>query len=498
MTENMQIDDELHLNLSGGKLQNILDCKTLEINESCLIDDIARKYCYENECKIVKIAAKDDLSDILQKFANLTFKNFPKWFILMIEAENFGFNGANLQQLESNINNLVQLLNIGLNYRPMIIQLTSKCENVTKFLLKEQHLEIIEYPTKFVKVENFSTFFWNFLHRVNDENFGWSSFTIDDSFLKIKDAYLMIRFLQIFISPDNYWNHVAIQCAKNGSLQQLLAIFDDPFENHVKNLNIDAQRLVSEISPNSNSKSIISIALENSNDEILCYLINNCTHLIQLLPFDHQIQLSTKVYMDRRFQNLCDLLVIADFPFPENFNKDDVSDQKLAQICDKRQLFFEAIENEDLNLINDFTNGNQDSKIVYNFINNSALKHAIVSKKVNIYIYLKYELGFRAAQSDNIDENLFSDLYKEQITRLNICNSLAEEKSVLRLVVKSFIYNRNIDKETEQKYRQYIKRWYQEINICEVGSQLINVVAQCEDLKIIFDFECSFVRSTKD
>ena len=57
------------------------------------------------------------------------------------------------------------------------------------------------------------------------------------------------------------------------------------------------------------------------------------------------------------------------------------------------------------------------------------------------------------------------------------------------LTGRSFIYTRDRNKEMEANYYKTIYKWYVEISNIKHGRSLLDAVIQCEDLKIIFDFE---------
>ena len=61
------------------------------------------------------------------------------------------------------------------------------------------------------------------------------------------------------------------------------------------------------------------------------------------------------------------------------------------------------------------------------------------------------------------------------------------------LDLKTFIHNKDITEEHEAQYRQKIKKWFQDISNVKYCKELLDVVTQCENLKIIFDFESELV-----
>jgi len=69
----------------------------------------------------------------------------------------------------------------------------------------------------------------------------------------------------------------------------------------------------------------------------------------------------------------------------------------------------------------------------------------------------------------------------------------SNQKSIMLLLNRSSIHNIEIDKNTENEYRKKFKEWYECIYATEFGKELIDIAAQCENLKLIFDFECPTV-----
>lgn len=80
-----------------------------------------------------------------------------------------------------------------------------------------------------------------------------------------------------------------------------------------------------------NNQSVLLGAVENQNKEVIDYLITFWTHLIQQLLFEHQVRISTAAFDPNQLDVLCDLLEIADFPFPKDFNADDIQNHEKLQ-----------------------------------------------------------------------------------------------------------------------------------------------------------------------
>ena len=87
---------------------------------------------------------------------------------------------------------------------------------------------------------------------------------------------------------------------------------------------------------------------------------------------------------------------------------------------------------------------------------------------------------------DNFKSN---EQKRQKITK----NCEINKNSIMVLKKMSFIHNNKITKEQEVKYNQIIQKWIEEIRKVKYCKELLNVVTQCENLKIIFDFESELV-----
>jgi hypothetical protein len=136
---------------------------------------------------------------------------------------------------------------------------------------------------------------------------------------------------------------------------------------------------------------------------------------------------------------------------------------------------------------------NPNIKFAYNPRNKSALSHALNSSKFKILFFLKSN-RFRCNEIENIDLDEEKNKFAA-VQRLENVNASTpdKDKSVLLLATRSFIFNRSDDNKLEEEQREKIRKWYKEIDKSKLGSKLIDVASQCNELKIIFDFECDSV-----
>lgn len=442
-----------------------------------------------NECKVLKFISEYSLEEILDIIPKLPAKKFSKLFALTIENDNFGFlPGTSSAQLEEFVKKLIGHLTPIFSTRPFLIQLTSVSENTSKMIYKKDKALEFNVLSMTQDDDGFVAFFRKFMNgelRIADFNE-----SLADQIMINPESTLIIRFLQIYSQLDEFFHIFRCKCAEKGTKVQFFASLDDPFDGDGRIFDNGAQNIIGTVS--NDSTSLLLIAIKKQNVEIIDYLVNCCTHLIQLLPFDHQLQITTFAYSNVQNDVLCDLLNIADFPFPLNCNKYLINHERLKKIVQDRMDFFEAINTEDLEVIKNFIDNNMNLKIVYNLDNTSALKKTLIDDKVSIFCFLK-SYGFQSAPTENLD-TLLNDSKRQQITEWNAKNSsLVENKSIALIVSRSFIYNKNISKDIESVYKAKIKEWYGDIYKEEYGQQLFDVAAQCEDFKIIYDFDCNLV-----
>ncbi|KAL7014772.1 hypothetical protein ACKWTF_016117 [Chironomus riparius] len=218
---------------------------------------------------------------------------------------------------------------------------------------------------------------------------------------------------------------------------------------------------------------------------------SSATYSIQKLAFHDKVKFSTATFNANKFDNLCDLLKIEDFPFPEDFSSSSFNHDRLKNIVDERKKFREAIKSDDKEEIVRFSEANPDLKIAYNLDNKSALYQAFILKKTKSYLQLK-SLLFQTSEDEKIDDNLLPITLKskEQATEQNINRALPHSKSsLLKIIEKSKIHNTNINEITRIEYQATFEKFYEEINDAKYGQLLIDVVSSCEKLKIFFDFE---------
>jgi len=471
----------------------------------------------KNSCKVLHFSSEWNFEEVLAKIDGLSPKEFQHLFIFIINCRNFEFltkkypkNNKNLKKNRKARKTKKSLVKFGAN-RPIVLQLTSEDENVTKFYFKEDISTAfvpINQQKKFNAGQNFPTFFNEFV------NGKFENFIDKLKQQNVKHLSLILRFLRTLDLKEEFFESLILEVAKIGSKVDLLAALNAPYENDERVLNNEVQYLLADVFHSatdqsqaeddmkenvssestimsSNHQSVLLKAIEHQNKELIDYLITYWTHLIQQLPFDHQVKISTAAFETNQLDELCDLLNIADFPFPKDFHVELIQYERLIAIVTERSELAAAIKSENFDNIAKFLEANSNIKIVYNTNNNSAFKVAAESKKLKVYNYLKLR-GFNTSNPNEKLEEFDKEAkkYVVQERRQNISNALTDDQSSVNLICyRSLIHNKRITKDQEKEYRKKIRSWYEDINNIKNGQDFLNVVASCRRLQIIFDFE---------
>jgi len=469
-------------------------------------NDVVEKNA-KQACKVLRISSKLDIREIISA---LKSSEYPNLFILIIEEPNIGFLSENHEALRKFA-------------RPLIIHQICEAENETKFYYKEEN------SSQIVDIDQYYSEDYELYEKMQDTLSDLDDRELhpfENKMLKklsyIKNSSIILRFMRTLNLEESCF---VLKVTEKGSRADFLAVLDASFDGNGRILNNQAQNYIKnvfkvvqrEVEPTleeslvdiqddpmdgtsshfenrDSSQSILLTAVQHSNQEIIDYLVTYCSHLIQQLPVEHQIKISTTAYDDNQLDVLGDLLEFSDFPFPEDFStkESQVNHERLCEIIAERIQLEGAILGEDFEEIDKFIE-NQNLKFVYNIDNDSLLTQAVILEKFGVFYYLK-SLGFQGENCENVLKNLNDDDKKkaiEQATkqkRTNIKMSLKDcHKSVWHLSARSSIHNRKISKEMEAEYREKIRNWLKDIQ--KIAPEMLDVAASCEDLKIIFDFE---------
>lgn len=441
--------------------------------------------------KIIKFSSDSSLEKILSYIAKPEYPNVFVYVFKYINFENFDEKFKTIKKF---------LINEAKN-RPTIVKLESKDYQMTFYYFDEDQNDYIEVNShKQINEDSreISKFLHNFITLDPEEyqNFVYMNL------IKSRDSPLILRFLRTVNFESGFLTELPLMCAELLTKNDLLAALGAPSEGQGRLLSKEAEKCLYEVvNEEGTDTSILSTSVKYSNEDVINYLISNCTHLIQKLPFEHQIDISTDAFIAKKFDILCDLLEFSDFPFPKQFNASSTNHERFIQIYQDRMEFHEAIKNKNANKINKFIENNSNLRIVFSIINQSAMCTAIESKNFEEFYRFKSR-GFEAELSEDCEnrksltENDKKALSKQALTqtKINADSSISDkEKTVVLLSSRSLIHNRKYAKVEESRYRENIKKWFSDLYKLKYCKELLDVAVQCEELKIVFDFESKSV-----
>lgn len=468
-------------------LKHVQNHQIIEINKSTTLINKKSK----TGCKILKFSFYNEFDEVLIWISKIKSQDFPNIFIFICEFENIRLSESNHK-----IRLLEKFLLQFDSERPLILQVISRNETTINICYKLKKLSefckigVISCESR--KITNFSSFLLAFFNQI--KNF---EYVLIKSLPAADNSSLILKFLNIFQFPDDFFCKMILKCAAEGRTEDFLAILDVPFNYNDNFLDFESQKYLKMIFENhfdpsinsspKNTYSALYMSVVYSNQEIFELLTVKHQSFIQQLPFSHQIEISTASLFENKFKFLCDLLEFCDFPFPLDINLNSINDERLRNIVDFRQKFFCAITSENLTQMAIFINSNPKLKIVYNLDNISALKFALESKKFKSFCYLRH-FGFQSLELDNLVSSIMTS--KCNLNDFILQNRMQNNQNLASVLTgRSFIYTRDRNKEMEANYYKTIYKWYVEISNIKHGRSLLDAVIQCEDLKIIFDFE---------
>ena len=472
----MKFDDQFIITYNKASFNNIL-----EKDKKC--------------CKVLRFSSLYNLDEILLVISDLCSNDYPYLYFFAIEANCFGFCGKYSNTKPKIASTIEKFLLKFIKNRPVIMQLESKNENVKKIFYKDENIfEFLEINHE--NLHDFPNFYSLFINggikTIDDE--------LLDKMIKKSNSSLSLRVLRTLnISADNIIKKIIFKCAASGTKNQLLASLDIAFEFNQHELYQDTINYLSKTyflnsEIDEFEQSILLSAVENHNSEIVNFLLTIYKSLVTKLPIEHQIDISNIAFDTNQIEILWSLLE-CDFPFPDDFDSSSTNDERFQKIMDDRKKFHQWIEEKNFANMDDFIEDNPNLKMIYNVQNDSALHHALNSKNYDVYYYLKSyglkgeNLSFtQVARNEKEIENVQNmGVYQR---RKNVMNAIPnEDNSVMILISKSFIHNQIMSDRAKWKYRSNIEKWFKEINRTDFGSKIFHVASQCEDLKIIFDFD---------
>lgn len=449
-------------------------------------------------CKIVKFGHEWNFDEILHELKKFDPEVYQNLFILIIEFEDLQVmkqkekekSGRKISVFERKLKKTLAKFS---KNRPMILQISFKYENVSKFFLKKPEIEQFQKVKKSFNPEltllDFSFFFWMFL----EGKFKDADQIVTFSIPQFQDSSLIHRFLTTFEIGDENLFILALDCAKCGSKNDIMAILN--FSLHSKSEKISSsieKYFTTVIDP---EESFLKNSIENTRKGVHEFIAKCCAKLIGKFNYSFQLDISTTAYEKNQLDYLCDLIDICDFPFPINLNVKAVTHDRLRNIIEKRNNFNEAIRENNLEEINKFIEEQPNLKFVYNPNNSSALHQAVGAKQLQFLSYFESKGFFSpeyhnycGATTDKANTKSAKQLAVWERNRNVNTATPHVHKIVMFLTAKSFIHNKNISKETEAECCNKIKEWIGNIYHDADNKPHLDVVAQCDNLKMIFDF----------
>lgn len=428
-------------------------------------------------CRVFKFTPEWKIKEVIDIISSMVYSEFPNLFILIIENENFGFlksssiDDENLQQLK-------QLIEVSIKNRNFIVQLTSKSENISEFYYKSYDDEKIKHVSK-----DTTSLHEKYLNL----------YDIHENILNSKDLALICKFIGILEFSDDFLDKVIIECIKLGSKEMLIDILGTQIKNSTKVLTADAKLKMSKLlkTETEEEASILSVAVDNSKHEFCEFLINEYSICLNFLPFDHQVSISTKIFNNKNYNLLCELLNKCDFPFPDDFNPESINDENLQIIVSQRNNFHNLVKSGNHEQIKKLYNEKfSPKKIIFNAQNESALYQTVTTENIFIYHFLKANFGLRISETESIDRLLKFEFKKFIATDANILSSIPYKNAeVMTIMERTLIDIKNLNNDNHEKYFEKIQKLYEEIQITEIGSLLIKVTGSCKNLRIAFSFE---------
>jgi len=118
--QGIKIDEKFVLNLTKGSKNVIKEVK--------------------DACKVLHFSSEWNFEEVLMAVDKLDPKEYPHLFIFIIKITNLDYSNENQQESSTKVAKLQEKLLKFSSTRPVIIQLTSEDENVTKIYFKEETL----------------------------------------------------------------------------------------------------------------------------------------------------------------------------------------------------------------------------------------------------------------------------------------------------------------------------------------------------------------------
>jgi len=423
MEENREKDDQKWLDILNPKFVRVNKDVVITISkETSNSSNVESQKC----CKVLKFSCEWNFDEVLSTISRLESQTYQNLFIFIIELENFGFFNTNENLLKKVKTLQKNLINFNKN-RPMVLQLTSKYPNITKFYYKDDNYKEIQEVKEQVEIvtdiNDFSTFLWLYLNKKTKN--------IEKEVLKklpnVKNSSIILKFLRILKLKEKFLKKLIRKCVDEGSTSNFLAVIDINFD---ENGEIQETQLKYFSDKSYKFIQIFINALLSGTQEVKEFLKKCCNNLIRKLPFHDKVRISTTAYENNKIEDLCDLLQLFDFPFPRSFDLNSITNEWLLHIIICRDNLFDDILAEDLPKIESFFQNNPNLKFAYNQKNQSAFCQALESKKFKSFSRL-IDISYQ-----NLDERDFIDITKNGINISLLITSTLEIHEIENLIDK--------------------------------------------------------------
>lgn len=486
-------DYELSADDEDPTPHDILENPSKPVDERCILvysksDQKNIKDEVLSSSKVLKFKSDWKFDEVLCQVKGMNSKDYPNLFIVIVESERDSITRINQQKLRKTLEKFCK-------NRPMILQITSKEENVSKFYFK------ILGRKKFSKISSsetsndFPTFFWLFMNGKFER-----IVELMESLPEFENSSIICRFLRTLEINEDSFLYLMFKCAHSGSKNDIMALMNFPLYDEYGEISSSIEKyFTTDYYFDNEKESFLKNSIENNKD-MHDFIIKCSSKMIGKFTFSFQVDISTAAFRKNQLDYLCDLIDICDFPFPKELDINAVTHERLKNIIEKRNKFGVAIAENNTQEINKFISEHPSLKFIYSPKNYSALHQVVDAKQFLLLGYLE-SLDFQSPEYNNYCQATANagskNVAKQFATRKrneNVKSAIPNRsKSVIFLSGRSFIHNRDIDKETEDEYRSFILKWLGNIYNDADNKPHLDLIAQCESLKIIFDFNSDVV-----
>lgn len=480
----MDIDNDL-MEAEFPSYKCFLDVPHLFINQEVVMDlNRDSQIPPSSDAKVIKIISYEKLFAFIEQ---IEVQNFPFLFVLVI------YEPQITQELIDKIQNDVK--SKFKDDRPVVVEIRTNSGSVVYYKEENNFFDLSDLMISSNKnVSDLNQMFQllNEPQEINVDN-------LIGNILNLKNE-VCLRILKVFTIDLNVEVEICKCIAKNSiqfdfMLHKLFyAALDLPFDfiQHFK-VSEKSKQLIRFISPN--YESILRTVVENNVINLVSFVVNNFKSTLNEMSFDCKQRVAQVAFDNAvHFPDIFLFLIDADFPFPLNFNK-AIFKNSYNKILSRREELHDAIIRGDKNIVEELI-GN--SKIAYNFSNNSAIYVALVNKKFEIYSLLDRAYGFKSCVRENFDEiiNQLSDLEKDAIYSFNISNAKRDDIKLEEILTSKSILldqGRYHDLNLNWEHRKKIQNFFTCISKIPKLLSVLKIAAHSPTFEIHFDFFAQYV-----